>query len=862
MMRGEKDLGGAPGRFLEQKDVVGQKGFIRRKYGYDVVYFFLLMGAGWLLSMGALSAFKDFGAATHYVFVTLVFAGMTATLYFFIANDRDVMHALEFQNALFSAVTRHSYAFYAILRHDGKVVYIHPEYHRRLHCMIADGNSSLEALCKIIDMDEDKRKLMMQLMREGKKGTFRFSLAIHDNHQPLNMLLQPISMYTGEEYHKDITLVLEPISRPSGFFLLIAEHEGPHAAFVKNLGQLGVGYFMTDEALAVQSANSVFASMGGYTKQELAADGVCLSEIIPEMTPEAIKSADSMPIARICAAKNRKTGETEQCMALLASVDAAVYKAHYMGIAVRCKRLPEEAAPNASFKDVPEIVEHSPIPVAVTSTSGKIVYCNKAFPASVGATDGAAEGQNILNFLHPEERNNVRRRLEAAAQSEESIAAPLHTEIAQADGTARPVSLFVQPVRKFMDKVTHLAVYVIDMTNAKQLEQRLAHSQKMQAIGQLAGGIAHDFNNLLTAMLGFCDLLLARHPAGDESFGDVMQIRQNANRAAGLVRQLLAFSRRQTLRPKVIDVTDCLADLSDLLTRLLGENIALKMRHARGLKKIRVDVGQFEQVIVNLAVNARDAMGERGALSIETDNVDVSSRHPVHKQFSPEGDVILPGSYVCIRLKDAGCGIARENLQKIFEPFFSTKEVGAGTGLGLATVYGIVKQTNGYIYVDSTVGKGTEFSIFFPEHVPSEEELAAAEAEAKEEEQGPKDVTGKGLVLLVEDEAPVRMFSSSALKSKGYDVLEAENGFEALGIMEERGHEIDVIVTDVVMPGMNGPSMIEQVHRQFPDVKVIFISGYSEDQFMEHFKDKKLVDFLPKPYNLKQLATKVKEMTG
>ena len=848
------------GRFLEQKEIASHKGFIRRKYGYDSIYFFLLMGVGWLLTLGALSAFKDYSVNAHYIFATLVFAGITASVYFFITTDRDVMHALEFQNALFSAVTRHSYAFYAILRHDGKVVYIHPEYHRRLNCMVADGKSSLEALCEIIDMNEDKRGLMMQLMREGKKGSFTFSISMHDNQQPLNMLLQPISMYTGEEYHKDITLVLEPISRPSGFFLLIAENETPHAAFLKNLNKLGVGYFTADDSYTVKACNSVFASMCGRTKQELIADEVALAEVVPELIAEQPQDASDTPLARLCAVRNKNTGESSQCLALLSPVDSGAYNAHYMGVVVAHNGFTDDASFASDMEGAPDIIEHSPIPLALTSVSGKIAYHNAALPGSLGLEGGELVGNNILDYLHKEERSNVKKRIEAAAESPEAASIPMQTEVVFPDDSVKSAALYIQPVKKFMDKVTHVAVYFVDMTNAKQLEERIAHSQKMQAVGQLAGGIAHDFNNLLTAMLGFCDLLLTRHPAGDESFGDIMQIRNNANRAAGLVRQLLAFSRRQTLRPKVIDVTDSLADLSDLLNRLLGENVKLHIHHGRNLRHIRVDVGQFEQVIVNLAVNARDAMENKGELYIETDNVDVTPGSSELKQFSPEGDSMLPGNYVRISIRDTGCGIDKENLTKIFEPFFSTKEVGAGTGLGLATVYGIIKQTNGYVYVDSKKGEGSVFSIYFPEYIASGN---AAEADQeKPEEQGPKDTTGKGLILLVEDEAPVRMFSSSALKSKGYDVIEAENGFDAMDLMDERGNEVDVIVTDVVMPGMSGPSLIEHVHKSFPDIKVIFISGYSEDQFMETFKDKQKVDFLPKPYNLKQLATKVKEMTA
>ncbi len=328
--------------------------------------------------------------------------------------------------------------------------------------------------------------------------------------------------------------------------------------------------------------------------------------------------------------------------------------------------------------------------------------------------------------------------------------------------------------------------HLINTTEQKNLELRFAHSQKMQAVGQLAGGVAHDFNNLLTAMIGFCDLLLMRHPAGDQSFADIMQIKQNANRAANLVRQLLAFSRRQTLQPKMLDITDVLAELSNLVRRLIGENIELKMVHGRDLGHVKADQGQLEQVFINLAVNARDAMQKGGKLTIQTSSVKVDAAHPISRELMPpaEDDAIAGGEYVLVEVIDTGTGIPRQLLQKIFEPFFSTKEVGSGTGLGLATVYGIIKQTGGYIYVKSIEGEGTNFSIFFKRY---QQEVTAAVSEETHERQMSEDLTGKGTLLLVEDEAPVRAFAARALRNKGYTVLEADCGEMAIEVMEAAG---------------------------------------------------------------------------
>jgi two-component system cell cycle sensor histidine kinase/response regulator CckA len=401
---------------------------------------------------------------------------------------------------------------------------------------------------------------------------------------------------------------------------------------------------------------------------------------------------------------------------------------------------------------------------------------------------------------------------------------------------------------------------VLETTARRALENQINQSQKMEMVGQLAGGIAHDFNNVLSAIMMANDFLLNAHKPTDPSFQDIMQIKQNATRAATLVRQLLAFSRRQTLRPQVLDLGDALSDLRILLQRLIGEKVKLDLVHGRDLWPVKADVSQFEQVIVNLAVNARDAMPEGGKLTIRTAAVTASEAGQLAYKGLPAAD------FVRIDISDTGSGIPADIREKIFEPFFTTKEVGKGTGLGLSTVYGIVKQTGGFIYVDSEEGQGTTFHIFLPRHHPEQETQADVEAAAgngavKKEPSGAKrtDLTGEGTILLVEDEEGLRSLNARGLRSRGYSVIEASNGVEAMEALEEKNGAVDLVVSDVVMPEMDGPTLLKAARQRNPSIKIIFVSGYAEDAFEKSLPENQQFAFLPKPFTLSQLVAAVKE---
>ena len=498
--------------------------------------------------------------------------------------------------------------------------------------------------------------------------------------------------------------------------------------------------------------------------------------------------------------------------------------------------------------------EIAPVGIALVDTHARFKETNPALDKLLLSEEEHLVGRNLMEFVVEDDQQPAAERL---AQIVKGVPLERPLELRVRTGVHdKTLALFASRLDTAEGSIAGLILHFIDLTEQKNLELQFAQSQKMQAVGQLAGGVAHDFNNLLTAMIGFCDLLLLRFRPGDQSFADIMQIKQNANRAANLVRQLLAFSRQQTLQPRVIDIGDVLTELSHLLNRLLGENVDLKMVQSRNLGAVRVDQGQLEQVIINLAVNARDAMPGGGTLTIKTSNV--VRAEPIKREL----EIMPAGAYVLIEVTDEGTGIPKDIVGRIFEPFFSTKEVGSGTGLGLSTVYGIVKQTGGFIFVDSEVGVGTKFSLYLPQHQRKEGEAEPPPLLDPLEAVAPRDLTGAGTILLVEDEDPVRLFSARALRNKGYTVLEAKSGEAALQIIRAEAQPIHLIVTDVVMPRMDGPTLIKTVRETRPDMKVVFISGYTEDTFRKRIGDDSDIHFLAKPFSLKQLAFKVKEIMG
>ena len=483
-----------------------------------------------------------------------------------------------------------------------------------------------------------------------------------------------------------------------------------------------------------------------------------------------------------------------------------------------------------------------PVGIALVDRDGRLLFLNSVFgrAANVPEGDKPAYPGDLVVAEDQAALAAAVRRYAVGPQMSGDIAVRLRNQ------PEEPVAFSLSGVRGLGEAAVVLTLK--DDNEEGRLKRQVAQATKMQAVGQLAGGVAHDFNNILTAIIGHCDLMLMRHTPGDSDYDDIQHIKSNSNRAASLTRQLLAFSRQQTLRPQVIQLSDIVSDVSSLLKRLIGKNVKLEVMHGRNLGSVRADPGQIEQVIVNLAVNARDAMPDGGILSIQTFSVTAGQAREMRSTVLPAAD------YTGLKVSDTGTGIPPEVLPKIFEPFFTTKEVGKGTGLGLSTVYGIVKQSGGYIFADSEPGKGTSFSVYLPVHVAS-----AQEKEAPSIKSAPSARTdwATGTIVLVEDEDMVRAVAERALTRQGYVVVTASDGEQGLEVLDELDH-VDLLLSDVVMPNMDGPAMARRARAKRPDLPVLFMSGYAEEQLRKSI-DMDNVSFLPKPFSVAQLSEAVAE---
>ncbi len=598
----------------------------------------------------------------------------------------------------------------------------------------------------------------------------------------------------------------------------------------RRMGEAGIMGVLTDAAGHILASNPVFA-LRALGDLGAAVENSQLADLLVAGTSGEFRFASEGLGGGALRLLHMPVGEEPQPLSLFLILDETGAPA-----------ISDDEAAHLHF-----LLDSLPLGLALADGDGRFSFLNKAFRRAAGLggqSDPVWPGDLVVDEDKAAVSDAVRRFSRGRVLSTD-MAVRLRTS------PEEPVALTVAGARGLGNAAVLLSLK--DNTEEARLKREIAQATKMQAVGQLAGGVAHDFNNILTAILGTCDLMLMRHAPGDSDYDDIQQIRSNSNRAANLTRQLLAFSRQQTLRPQVLQLPDVVSEVSHLLTRLLGERVRLEVKHGRGLGAVRADPGQLEQVIVNLAVNARDAILAKdpqagGTLTIQTASVSAEEIRRMGSEFVPLGE------YTALKVTDTGTGIAPDMIGKIFEPFFTTKEVGKGTGLGLSTVYGIVKQSGGFIFADSELGKGTSFTMYLPVHRAQPGE-PAPKAKARDK---PAELWGTGTILLVEDEVMVRTVAERALTRHGYTVLCAENGEAALEVLA-REEGIDLMVSDVVMPTMDGPTTAREARKSHPDLPILFISGYAEEQLRKSINLDN-VAFLAKPFSVQKLAETVRDV--
>jgi two-component system cell cycle sensor histidine kinase/response regulator CckA len=757
----------------------------------------------------------------------------------------------------------------------GRIIYANSAYGR-----LAGSETSAAALSieNLLSRNREATEAVYRLTNgliEGKSGYEEFRLA-----RPLG----PSDATGSAWWYRLVARPLDVPDEPGGPFFVwqlsdITPERGQQEEFFRELqnaidylDHAPAGFFSAGRKGEIVYINATLADWLGidltrFQPRSMVLRDICADEglmrletIHPEPGQNRTETLDvdfrkssgqSLPVRivhRVSAAKDGAPGESRTIVLLRSADDAR--RAEDSSAAMRFNRF----------------FNNTPMAIASVDGEGRILRTNTQFMklfSNATAREGEG-GRDRLTSIVPESESEALMQALAAAKDHKVDIEPVDSRHPTEDG--RYFRFYVNAVIDQSDEAPEEAaiVYAVETTQQKALEGQMAQTQKMNAVGTLAGGIAHDFNNVLTAILLSSDHLLLQARQSDSSFADLMEIKRNANRAAVLVRQLLAFSRKQTLRPAVINLTDAIGDLRMLVQRMLsGTNIKFEIEYGRDLWPVKTDLSQFEQVMVNLAVNARDAMQEGGTLLIRTRNMPAEEAGRLNFRGLPAED------FVVIDVVDSGTGIPPDIMDKIFEPFFTTKDVGKGTGLGLSMVYGIIKQSGGYVFPESEMGKGTTFHIFLPRHIPAEltaEQVdsqaqavaATAAAAARAEEQ---DLTGNSaVVLLVEDEEAVRRGGKRMLETRGYTVHEAGSGVEALEILEELGGQVDVVVSDVVMPEMDGPTLLREIRKLYPDLKFIFVSGFAEDAFARNLPEGSKFGFLPKPFSLKQLATTVREM--
>ncbi|MEO1207166.1 MAG: response regulator [Pseudomonadota bacterium] len=755
-----------------------------------------------------------------------------------------------------------------LTRRDGSVVWANERFQNLLGATIGNGPQAIE---QALGGQPEASQALFRLMRAVETGQpAGEDLAVRMANNALGqanamthvrITVAPFQNQTVEQDTGPLTLwrIRDISAEVSATRQLTATMRATLALYEN----MPVGVIAIGSDGRVQHINQTFSRWIGLTPEAAAKRALRLSDLIPADTAELLFGPGLEAV--------NQSGESD--------VDLVCEDGRALPVRVMSRRL-VDALPggqdafiitviNRETEDVAcaagdraglrssRIFRQAPFGIATLGHDGRILSTNSTFCRMIVDLTGGIgtpAGEVLTRSTNEETTDAVGTALEKALDGKANIAPVEITAGARQEFTRR---VYMSPLTRTKNSPEAAILYLVDVTEQKALEAKFAQSQKMDAVGKLAGFVAHDFNNMLTVIIGFADFLLQTHKPSDPAHADILNIKSSANRAAGLVGKLLALARQQTLLVEPLKLDDVLTDLAPLLKRTIGERIELKVSSGRDLWHVKTDKLQLDQAILNLAVNARDAMAKTGGrLTLKTRNV---TERETQRMLSKGMEV---GEYVLIEIEDTGSGIPADVLEKIFEPFFTTKPAGKGTGLGLATVYGIVKQTGGFIYPESEIGKGTTFRIYLPRYHLDAKDEAVIEAERSESEKRKNiDLTGNGRVLLVEDEDAVRSFAVRALTRQGYEVLEAGDGVEALEIMAKDQGQIDIVVSDVVMPEMDGPTMLKEMRKSNPDLKIIFVSGYPNEAFQQALGEETFA-FLPKPFSLPQLAAKVKEQLG
>ncbi len=644
----------------------------------------------------------------------------------------------------------------------------------------------------------------------------------------------------------------------SGFLLVLADitqrkrAEEELVRLRKAVENTGEAIFLTEPDGLISWINPAFTEIYGYTAAEVV--GHCTPRILRSGT---LGSEDYRKFWERILRKEVVTAEVVNKTrdGRLVTVEGSVNpvldeSGRILGFLAIQRDVSDRKGTEAALHESEELyrtlVETSPDGIVLAALDGTVRLCNQRAVAMAGyASATELIGLNAFNFVAEEERDRARKKAHSLLESRE-FRNREHT-LLRKDGSRFPAELSVSLYLDTHGQPKGIVGMMRDLTSRRQLEAQLLQAQKMEAIGKLAGGVAHDFNNLLTAIIGYSDLLLSDSAVTHSMRQDIQAIKKVGEKASGLVRQLLAFSRRQVMQPKVMSLNTTIADMSRMLQRLIGENVELVTLLDPALGYIKADPVQMEQVLLNLAVNSREAMPSGGRLTIETSNLEIKD------SIGAAGSTFPPGEYVLLTVRDTGSGMDQETVAHAFEPFFSTKDAGRGSGLGLSTVYGIVNQSGGSISVESQTGKGTTFKIFLPRVEPG----PALQEPARTEK---KSLQGNETILVAEDEEGVRRVVQSFLEGKGYKVLEARDGLEAIETYEKHQGPIHLLVTDLVMPRMGGLELGQRLMRANPGLRVLYMSGYSDQAVASQGKLEPGTMFLQKPFSTDALAQSVRQL--